>query len=305
MVSKSLVLHLCLALSTLINSTFGQSIVRSNGKVRGRTYSYYSQRPAQKIVGVLLLLHGWGERPESILKKTKLPQILSENGFLIIAPELRQISFADQYTIAEIDQILKAQFEKYKLNEPDLILGGFSAGGAIAVEYGEYLLASATTGGLKAIFAIDLALDLRRLYRSAVNKMNYHCDGIIFKEGRYTINNLEEALGGSPETRPDQYLKYSAYSANAGDGGNAKLLRSIPIRFYSEPDLEFVRKAYCEELQAEDINAFDLESLSRFLKQLGNTNSESITTKGKGFHSWRILDAEDCANWIVKICSKK
>jgi pimeloyl-ACP methyl ester carboxylesterase len=194
-VSKSLVLLLCLALSTLIISTFGQSVIRSTGKVCGKIYSFYSQRPAQKIVGVLLLLHGWGERAEGIFTKTKLPQILSENGFLIIAPELRQISFADQYTIAEIDQILKAQFETYNLNEPDLILGGFSAGGAIAVEYGEYLLASVTTGRLKAIFAIDPALDLRRLHRSAVNKTNYHCDGIISKEGRYTIKNLEEALG--------------------------------------------------------------------------------------------------------------
>jgi hypothetical protein len=61
-----------------------------------------------------------------------------------------------------------------------------------------------------------------------------------------------------------------------------------------------VRKTYCDELQYEDINAVDLEKMNIFLKSIGNDKSEYITTKGKGFHSWNILEPIDCVNWILK-----
>ncbi len=111
-------------------------------------------------------------------------------------------------------------------------------------------------------------------------------------------------MHGSPQESPDNYLKYSAYSAGRPDGGNARFLKDIPVRLYSEPDLEFVRKTYCEELQYEDINAFDLEKLNKFLNSIGNNKAEYITTKGKGFHSWNILDPIDCTEWILKICAE-
>ena len=112
-------------------------------------------------------------------------------------------------------------------------------------------------------------------------------------------------LNGSPVERPDQYLKYSAFSADAPDGGNAKLLKSIPVRLYSEPDLGFVRNTYCDKLQYEDINVFDLEKLSKFLVSIGNNQAEYIITTDKGFHSWNILDPIDCVNWILTISKER
>ena len=94
---------------------------------------------------------------------------------------------------------------------------------------------------------------------------------------------------------------YSSYSANFSNGGNAKYLKSIPIRLYTEPDLDFVRNTYCKDLNFDDINAVDLKSLYNFLLGIGNSKAEYITTLGKGFHSWNILDASDCAQWIIRI----
>jgi len=94
---------------------------------------------------------------------------------------------------------------------------------------------------------------------------------------------------------------HSAYSANDNNGGNAKYLNIIPIRLYTEPDLDFVRKTYCMDLQCDDINAVDLQSLHKFLLKIGNSNAEHIRTKDKGFHSWNILDASGCAEWITRI----
>jgi len=113
---------------------------------------------------------------------------------------------------------------------------------------------------------------------------------------------LLKALNGTPLENPGAYLKFSAFSAEATDGGNAKYLKNIPIRLYSEPDLDYVRKTFCEQLQPQDINAFDLEKLNQFLAASGNTKARYITTTGKGFHSWNILEPEDCAAWIAEIC---
>lgn len=186
----------------------------------------------------------------------------------------------------------------------NFIIGGLSAGGAIAIRYAEHVLASNNTLKVKGVFAIDSPLDLIRMYKSAENKIHYNCPTkLIRKEGDLIKKYLLRTLG-SPEEQPDQYLTYSAFSAGREDGGNAKLLKSIPVRLYSEPDLDFVQKTYCEELQYEDINAFDLEKLSKFLVETGS-QAEYITTKGRGFHSWNILDPADCADWILTIAGEK
>jgi len=225
-----------------------------------------------------------------------------EKGFVTVVPQLHQVLFADDYTISELNEIIKQQFEKYNSNKLDIAIGGLSAGGSIAIDYAEHILNADTTLRLKAVFAIDPPLDLNRMYTSSENKIRYNCKSkLIRKEGSFIKNYLLHSLNGSPQEKPDQYLKYSAFSANEQDGGNAKVLKDLPVRLYSEPDLDFVRKKYCDEMQYEDINAVDLEKLDKFLKSIGNEKAEYITTTGKGFHSWNILDPADCVQWILRV----
>lgn len=296
---KCVAVVLLLIIQGSFGNTYGQEILKNKAKIDGATISYYVMQPQQQVKGILILLPGWGESLSSIFKKTSLPQRLADNGYLTIVPELHQTLFADDFTIAELNWFFKTQSVKYNLIEPDLILGGLSAGGAIAIGYAEYLLASDTMPKPKGVFAIDPPLDLERMYASAERKIKYDCGGLIRKEGYFIKGYLENALSGSPQSKPDQYIRHASYSARSSDGANAKWLKDIPIRLYTEPDLAFVRKTYCEELQFEDINAFDLEKLHAFLLQLGNKRCEYITTLNKGFHSWNIVDAADCVNWIL------
>lgn len=297
---------LTVALFTLTNVGFAQIIKKDNGKVNNETFSYSYMEPAQEIKGLVILLPGWGESPLSIFEKTELPRFLSQKGFATVVPQLRQTLFADAYAIAQINEIIKIETKRYNSKELHLIIGGLSAGGAIAIGYAEYMLTADTASKLKGVFAVDPPLDLMRMYTSAKNKFRYNCKSrLIKKEGSFIKNYLLHTLGGSPRERPDEYLKYSAYSQSAPDGGNAKFLKNIPVRLYSEPDLDFVRKTYCSELQYEDINAIDLEQMNKFLVGIGNKKAEYITTKGKGFHSWNIIDPVDFINWVLKIDSEK
>jgi len=278
---------------------FGQNIKKHKDKVNGKSFTYYVMNPKLEVSGILLLLKGHGENPKSIFDKTSLPQIMAEKGFLTVVPELNNSLYADQVTISELDKIYRALSQEYDVS--NLIIGGFSSGGAVGIGYAEYLLPNDSSTILKGVFAINPPLDLERLYASSESKINYECKGLIKKEGYSIKQELENSLGGSPETKPDQYLLNSSYSANNSNGGNAKYLKNIPIRLYTEPDLEFLRKSYCTDLQFEDMNAVDLQRLHKFLLEIGNDKAEYITTKGKGFHSWNILDASECSEWINRI----
>lgn len=284
--------------------TLAQNLKNASDKVNGESFSYTYLEPVQEVKGILILLPGWGESTQSIFGKTKLPSLLSDQGFVTVVPQLHQTMFADDYTIAELDTLVKTLCGQYHSDQLHLIIGGLSAGGAIAIDYAEYLLSGGTQQHLKGVFAIDPPLDLNRMYRSQENKINYTCKNkLIAKEGEMIKKYLLKALNGSPSEKPEIYLKCSAFSAEAPDGGNAKYLKNIPVRLYSEPDLDYVRRTFCEQLQPDDINAFDLEKLNKFLESIGNTRARYITTTGKGFHSWNILEPVDCAAWIAEICS--
>jgi hypothetical protein len=297
---KKVLMGLLMFLVTFI-SVSGQDIARNKIRIGKEKFSYYVMTPKQTVVGILILLPGWGEKPQAIFNKTRLPLELAEKGFITVVPELPQTLFIDDITISELNEIYKSQIEKFQLHNSPLVVGGLSAGGSLAIGYAEHVLSSDSPTNLKAVFAIDPPLDLRRMYASAERKIKYSCGGLIRKEGYFIKSYLESSLGGPPEKSPQKYLASSAFSAEAKDGGNARFLKNIPIRIYSEPDLEFVRSTYCAELQFSDINAFDLERLSAYLSNAGNKKVEYITTKDKGFHTWNIVDAEECTQWIMSL----
>jgi hypothetical protein len=285
-------------LIALYGQTLAQSVKSGKGTLKGGTYKYYYLQPAKDIKGIVILLAGAGEKPQSVLKNTSLPRLLADRGFVTIVPELNNLLYADEYTIAVLNAILKTQSEIF--NTKNVVLGGFSSGGAIAMRYSEHVLSTETVINLKGLFVVDPPLDLERVY-NAGKHMITNCEGIIKQQGASIKAQLDRAFGGSPEQKLQQYRNNSSFSAGDANGGNARVLKNLPIRLYSEPDLEFVKRTYCEGLQFEDINAFDLEGLHKFLLNAGNIHCEYITTKGRGFHSWNIIEPINCAEWIVSV----
>lgn len=286
-------------LVALINNCLkAQEINKLKLNVAGKNYDYYEAKPTSPVKGLLILLPALGEKPKSIFTKTALPKLVLANGYVTIALEIVPQMFADEACVNELNKLINLKTTQYKLGYKDIVIGGLSDGGAMALCYTEYLNSKSDTTKLKAVFAIDPPADLARVYASAEKEISYNCP-LITREGRSVKASLENIMGGSPALNPTTYIQRSAYIANALDGGNARFLKDTPVRLYSEPDLEFVRKTYCPELQYFNLNAYDLEKMDAFLKSIGNQRSTYITTKGKGFHSWNIVDAEDCAKWIA------
>ena len=92
------------------------------------------------------------------------------------------------------------------------------------------------------------------------------------------------------------------YSRNQPKGGNAYFLKFIPIRIYSDPDIEWYLKNRKVELY--DMNALDQTAMINELQQMGNAKAEFISALGKGCrpngmphpHSWSLVDPDNCVN---------
>lgn len=297
---KSVMITAWLCFLLLTVSSVAQNVTKSKFQLSNKTFDYYEMRTEVNVKGILMLLPAKGEQPKSIFSKTVLPKLMANNGYITVIPDIPTQMFADKATIDILNELFRIKMTQYKVAYKDIVMGGLSNGGAITLCYTEYLNSQPTPIKLKASFAIDPPADLTRIYSSAKNMINYNC-GIITRQGKEVKAYLENALGASPTSKPETYKKSSAFTAQADDGGNAKYLKDVALRLYSEPDLDYVRKTYCNNLQFSDLNAFDLEKLITFLKAAGNNHAHYIATQGKGFHSWNIPDPADLTKWILSL----
>lgn len=267
-------------------------------KVDGKGITYTVLQPTGDISGVLLLLPGKGENAKSVLKKTSLPEILGTKGFVTIVPNLKYNLFADEVARKQLSQILATEATARSVQR--LFIGGFSAGGSVAMSFAEYLISQGGEISVTGIFVIDPPLDLQRLYGTSRKMRKYECSSAQ-EEGQQTIDMLDRVLGGSPYDEYNHYLSNSPFMASEPDGGNARWLKQVPVRLYSEPDIAFVKERYCAEFEEQDLNVNDLEKLNKLLTKMGNDRCELIITKGRGYHTWNIADPEELAAWIAKM----
>ncbi len=276
----------------------GQEAVQKTIKVDGKSVSYSLIESSGPTSGILLLFPGKGESPKAVFKRTSIPATLRSHGYTTVIPDLKYALFADELTKKQLQEILKVEGEARA--NPNLVIGGFSAGGAVAMSYAEYLISQGVESKLKGLFVIDPPIDLQRLYATSRKMRKYDCSSVQ-TEGQESIDFLNKALGGSPDDQYNNYVAHSPFMASEADGGNARWLKGIPVRLYTEPDLDYVKNKYCSEIEEQDLNARDLEKLSKELKKSGNDHCELIVTKGRGYHSWNIADPVELASWVQKL----
>jgi hypothetical protein len=115
-----------------------------------------------------------------------------------------------------------------------------------------------------------------------------------------------EMLGGTPDEKPEAYRAQSVLTASRPDGGNAVYFKRMPMRLYSEPDMDFFIPY---GLDYAGINASDQVSMAALARLQGNTEVSLVLTHGKGYradlgnrrlpHSWSIVDEPELARWIA------
>jgi len=128
----------------------------------------------------------------------------------------------------------------------------------------------------------------------------------IKTEPIYVLKEFKKNIGGTPDSVRKNYVYYSTFSNSEKDEGNAKYLKVIPVRIYNDVGCYWWLTNRSEDLY--DMNALDQSAMINFLHRIGNEKGEFINAYGKGYrldgtrhpHSWSIVDAIECINWIKK-----
>ena len=129
--------------------------------------------------------------------------------------------------------------------------------------------------------------------------------GVINDENNYFIKRIEKEVGTTPEKNRSAYFKFSPYSYQDTSQTAIQSLKTIPIRMYTEPDVQWQIENRSRSFY--DMNSIDASAIINELRILGNKQAELIVTTGKGIrkstqqrntHSWSIVDPEELMNWI-------
>jgi hypothetical protein len=261
--------------------------------------------PKLPYAGYIFLMPGFGETAEAVLLQTDLPKQLALQGILTIIPTFQDgvLSFGvDSLSQQTFNRILAAVTSKHKLIDKKFYVGGFSIGGSCAIKYAENAAIKPT-----AVFAIDSPLDFQRFYNAAKRDIRLSKEGEANPENIYIIGRLEKETGGNPTTHLAEYYKISPYSFSDTTQTEIKKLSNIPLRIYTEPDINW----WLQERQADftSMNATESSAMINELNRLGNQNAALLTTQNKGYrkpdnrshpHSWSIVDNDELIQWLLK-----
>lgn len=297
----------------LINS-FGQKIEKIYLNESDSTSNCYLTVSPQEIPfnGYMFLIPSFYESPEHVMEQTDLAIVAAQQGVLTIIPTFKTglASFGiDSLTQLSFKEILEDVHKRYNLKNSNFYLGGFSIGGSCAVKFAEDTVKDGYKYQPDAIFVVDPPLDFIRLYNSMKRTLRIAPDSKLAKEDIYFIERIEYEMQGSPTTAYDTYVEKSPYCFTDTNQTAIKHLINIPIRYYTEPELDWKMKDF-GSADYSDLNALDGSCMINELLLLGNKNAELIQTKDKGYrrpnhrkqpHSWSIIDDKELIQWLQSL----
>jgi pimeloyl-ACP methyl ester carboxylesterase len=267
---------------------------------------YLAVSPRGPIEGVLVLLPGFGERPESVLPETKLHNTAFNNNILTLIIPFGNKIYADEPTINGINRALSDSIKRFRLSKDKFVIGGFSAGGTIALRYAELCKESPSQFPInpKAVFAIDSPVDIINLwdYFDREKSKNFSSAGV--NEANFVQPIMEKELAGTPTTNLANFVEHSPFYAGSNAIGNEKYLKDIAVRVYHDMDVVWQLKNRRRSLY--DNNALcSSELISRLLLQ-GNDQAEFIQSRNVGYrsngmrhtHAWSIVDEVEFIQWM-------
>jgi len=268
---------------------------------------------SRPIKGAVVIFPSGGETVEELIQQIQLPRMAYENGVLTLIPS---INWGTENRIIEIeilDNIFSEIVEKHRVPKENFVLGGLSNGGLIALTYAEISQKEKGQAFLipKGVFGLDVPLDKAHIYEYCQREIEKNFSEAGVNEARWLLSIFNQTYGGSPEEFPERYIEASVYSNGAKNGGNAQYLKNIPIRMYTDLDVEWLIEERRRDLY--DWNGTDIVAMVNDLKMMGNPDASVIISMGEGVrldgrrhpHSWSILNSEDCMDWILKRFEEK
>lgn len=275
----------------------------------GSDLYYLKLIPKGEIKGAIVILPSGGETTQNLLKQVSIPKLAFNKGIATIIPSINWGTEDRNVEIETLNIIFKDIIQKHDIPKENFILGGLSNGGMISLSYAQQSVKEKGKTFLKpkGVFGLDVPLDKAHFYEYCQREIKRDFSELGVGEAQWIMNDYNKIYGGSPQEFPEKYIKASIYSNGIENGGNAKYLKHIPIRMYTDLDVNWLMNKRRRNLY--DWNGTDIVAMINDLKLMGNKDANVIVTMGKGVrlngtkhpHSWSIMDNKDCFNWIEKL----
>ncbi|MGD1045062.1 MAG: alpha/beta hydrolase [Bacteroidota bacterium] len=309
---KKILIAILLVLS-VNNFLYSQSIkkVVLNDKDAFSGYYLAIEPCSDSIAGVLVLLAGFGEKAEWIFPETKLHNVAYVNRILTIGfAEGNKIS-ADSAVQSKLSAVLEDVLRKYKVHQEDFVLGGYSAGGIVAMRYVELCNEYPDKYPIrpKGIFTVDSPVDIVKLWDGLEKSYKHNYSDAAYKEAEYVMNYLKNDYG-IPSENDTIYSYLSPFSMDTKYGEHEKYLKDIAVRTYHDVDIAW--RLINSNQSVKDDNYFSTSELIRRLLAMGNKKAEFMQSYQTGYrsngrrhpHSWSIVNEIECVQWIKGLLKK-
>jgi len=293
-------------LTFTIAQNFEKVIVDKNDPVTGY---YLVVAPKGEIESVLVLFPGFGERPEDVLPETKLHNTAFNNNILTLIVPFGNKIYADVPTITNINRALTDSIKRMHLNPDKFVIGGFSAGGTIAMRYVELCMEKPEAFPVrpKAVFTIDSPIDLIDLSKYFDRELERNFSDVGMNEANFIQGIMKDELKGTPETNFNNYVFHSPFTRELKQPGNEKYLMGISVRLYHDVDLVWQLKN--RRRSAFDNNVAGASELIARLMLAGHEKAELMIAKQPGYrsngmrhtHSWSIVDEVEFIQWMKQV----
>lgn len=291
----------------LISETDSSKLYINDGE--SNELFYLQVIPKNKITGAIVIFPSGGETTDNLIKQIDLPQLANQNGIATIIPSMNWGTEDRTIEIQILDRIFEKVVTENNIPKENFVLGGLSNGGMISLAYTQQAIKEKGSTYLipKGVFGLDVPLDKTHFYEYCQREIKRNFSKAGMNEAYWFMDKFNRIYGGSPQEFPKRYIEASIYSNGVEDGGNAKYLKDIPIRMYTDLDVDWLMNQRRRDLY--DWNGTDIVAMINDLKLMGNKDANVIITMGKGIrldgrrhpHSWSIMDNQDCLNWILKL----
>lgn len=271
-------------------------------------YLVVEPEDTNKISGVLVLLAGFGQIPENTPPETKLHNVAFANNILTIFYAGGNKLYADSITQVKLTKIIKDVLTRYKVKSTNFILGGYSAGGMIAMRYVELCNEFPEKFPIqpKGIFTVDSPIDIFTIYEGLEESAKNNYSELAVEEAVRAIGFIKNDFG-VPRENISTYAKLTAFSMNKNYSENEQFLKHTAVRTYHDVDIAWRIKNRNQTVHGSNYEV-TAELINR-LVLMGNDKAEFMQSFQTGYrsngqrhpHSWSIVNEVEFMQWMIEL----
>jgi pimeloyl-ACP methyl ester carboxylesterase len=240
--------------------------------------SYLVVEPeSDKIDGALILIAGFGQRAEDTFPETKLQNVAYINNILTVSFAAGNKLYADSITRANLTAVIKVILSKYKINPQNFIIGGFSAGGMIALRFVELCNEFPDKFPVqpKGVFMVDSPIDIFTIWDNLEESYKNRYSELAYEEAERAMGHIKNDYG-IPKENVSKYSELTAFSMNKEYGQHEKFLKNTAVRAYHDVDIAW--RLINRNQTVHNSNYEVTSELINRLLLMGNDKAEFIQT---------------------------